>query len=118
MLFFRKQYICSVFAFDPNLAVCENFFLPNRNRAFQFANCPLAGFKRGAAVWGADRDNDAGLADFQAAGAMNDANVGDVESLVSLCSQSFHLAQSHRLLRFLKEIKRTTAPGPFAPLAA
>src|SRR5436853_4177574 len=105
------------FAFDPNLAVCENCFLPNRNGALQFANCPLAGFKISTSVWGADGDNDAGVADFQAAGAMNDADVGDVESLVSLFTQSFHLAQGHRLVGFVNEVERAAAAGPFARIA-
>src|SRR2546430_2140774 len=94
------------FAFNPNLAVGENFFLPNRNGAFQFANGPLAGFKGSTSVRSADGDNDAGFADLQAAGAMNDADVGDVESLVSLCSQSFHLTQSHQLVSFVNEMER------------
>src|SRR6266446_5768329 len=90
-------------AFDPNLAVGENFFLPNRHGAFQFANRPLASFESGSPVRSADGDNDAGFADFQAAGAMDDADMGDVESLVSLFAQSFHLAQSHRLVCFVNE---------------
>src|SRR6266568_5954704 len=102
------------FAFDPNLAIFKNFFLPNRNGAFQFANGPLAGFKGSTSVRSADGDNDAGLADLQAAGAMNDADVGDVESLVSLCSQSFHLTQSHRLVSFVNEMQRAAALRPFA----
>ena len=45
---------------------------------------------------------------------MNDADVGDVESLVSLCSQSFHLTQSHRLVSFVNEMERAAALRPFA----
>src|SRR2546428_13448554 len=101
-------------AFDPNLAVCENFFLPNRHGAFEFADGPFAGFKCSSAVRSADGDNGAGLADFQAAGAMNDADVGDVESLVSLFAEALHLAQSHRLVGFVNEIERAAAFRPFA----
>src|SRR2546429_41644 len=107
----------AAFALNPNLPILKHFFLPNRNGAFQFANCPLAGFKGSTSVRSADGDNDAGLADFQTAGAMNDADVGDVESLVSLPAQSFHLAQSHRLVGFVNEIECAAATCPFARIA-
>src|SRR5438094_10560779 len=101
-------------AFNPHFAVLENFFLPNRNGAFQFADGPFAGFKGSTSVRSADGDNDAGFADLQAAGAMDDADMCDVESLVSLFAESFHLAQSHRFVGFVNELECEAALRPFA----
>jgi TolB-like protein/DNA-binding winged helix-turn-helix (wHTH) protein len=78
------EYFQQAIALDPNFAVCKNFFLPNRDCAFQFANRPFAGFKGSATMRSAHRNHHAGFANFQAAGAMDDADVGDVKFLMSL----------------------------------
>ncbi len=103
--------------FHPNLTVFKNFFLPNRHGAFEFADGPLAGFEGRAAVRRADGYDDARLADFQTTGAMHDADVRDVELFVNVRAQFFHLAQSHRFVSFVHEIKCAPPLGPFARVA-
>ena len=61
-----------------------------------------------------DADHDACLANFQTARAMHDAEVGDVEFFVCLCTQFFHFAQSHRRISFVNQVERAAAFGPFA----
>src|SRR6185295_10744757 len=102
------------FTFHPNLAVCENLFLPNRHGAFEFADGPLAGLERGAAVRRADGDDDAGLADFGATSAMDDADVRDLETLVGLASESFELAERHWRVSFVDQMKGAASARPLA----
>ena len=76
---------------DPRFAVFVDFFFPDRNGAFEFADGPLAGFEGCFAVWGAHGDYDACFADLEAAGAMDDTDVRDVETFMCFDAQTLHL---------------------------
>ena len=65
------------FSFHPNLAVFKEFLLPNRHRAFQLTNGPLAGCKCCPPMRSADRDYNAGLANFQPARPVHDPDVAN-----------------------------------------
>src|ERR1043165_535307 len=70
-------FICGRYPFS---AVCVDFFFPDGNGAFEFADGPFAGFERRLPMRRADGDYDASLADLEFAGAMDDADVRDVET--------------------------------------
>src|ERR1700693_4026922 len=59
-------------AVGPDGAVFEVFLFPNRNRALEGIDGVAAGVERRGPVRGADRDEHAGLADFEAAEAVGD----------------------------------------------
>src|SRR5581483_7261062 len=105
------------FPFHPHLAVGKDFLFPNRHGAFVFANGPFASFEGAASVRRADADHHARLADFQAAGAVDDANMIDVEFRVSLLAYLSHLAQGHRFVSLVNQVERAAAFGPFARVA-
>src|SRR5215218_9874588 len=88
-------------AFDPDLAVLEELFLPDGDGAFEFSDGPLAGFEGGAAVRGADTDDDGGLADLGAPRAVDDADVRDVETPVRLFAEPAQLGERHRGVGFV-----------------
>src|ERR671939_2153091 len=110
--FFRRS-----FAFDPHFAVLVKLFLPDRDASLEFKNGPLAGLEGGAAVWGADADDDAGFAYLKATRSMNDPDVGDLEADVSFAAQSLHLAQGHRRVGFVDEVKSLATARPFTHVA-
>src|SRR5690349_25132283 len=66
--------LCAFLWQNPFFAVGVDFFLPDRNGAFEFANGPFAGLERRLPVWGADADHDARFADLEFAGAVADAD--------------------------------------------
>src|ERR1051326_8113201 len=93
-LFLQEIFFCALCAFlwhNPFFPVFEDFFLPDRNSAFEFFDGPLAGLKSGLAVWGAGGNHDAGLADFKSSGTMNDPEVSDVEAPVRFGPRTLHL---------------------------
>src|SRR5882672_10065987 len=103
--------------FDPHLAVCKNFLFPNRHSALEFADGPLAGFECGVAMWGTDSDHHARLANFQPASAVHDADVGNIESLVSFAPESLEFALGHRRVGLINQKKRSSPAGPLTRVA-
>src|SRR4051812_9469463 len=104
-------------ALDPDLAVLEELLLPDGDGALEFAYGPLAGFKRRAAVRGADRDDDRSLADVGAPRAVDDADVRDMETLVRLAPEASHLGERHRGVGFVDEVERAASFRPLACVA-
>src|SRR5215213_5573211 len=99
---FHKNPVCAFCAFlwliplcllwlNPGFAVVENFFLPDGHGAFELFDGPFAGLEGGVTVWGAGGDYYARLADLDAAGAVHDAQVSDVELLVCFSTETLHL---------------------------
>lgn len=58
---------------------------------------------------GTDGDEDAGLADFEAAEAVNDGEPVDGEGFAHVVANFAHFDERHRLVGFVFEIKRTFA---------
>src|SRR2546426_1474969 len=102
------------FAFDPDLAIFEDFFFPDGNYLLQFANGPLAGFEGRVAVRSADGDDHAGLSYFQTSSAMNNADVRDLKALMRFMSQPLQLAQGHGRVGFIDQIKCSAPARPLA----
>ena len=71
--------------------ICVDFFLPDRDGAFEFFDGPLAGCEGGSTVRGADGDYDARFADLEPACAVHDADVSDVELFVRFNAEALHL---------------------------
>jgi len=63
---------------------------------------------------GADGDKDAGLADFEAAEAMNDCETVDGELLMDARSDFMELGEGHGFVRFVFEIESTAIFGVVA----
>src|SRR6516162_7230856 len=104
----------SGFSFHPDLTILENFLLPDRYDAFQLAYGPLASLESGATMRRAYCDDDAGFADLQSPGAMNYADVRNIEPLARLASQTPHFAQGHRRVGFVNQVERSPSLRPFA----
>ena len=66
--------------FDPNFPVGVDFFLPDRNRSFQFSDQPLACGERRLSMRCRDRDHDTCLADLEFSNPMNDPDIRDLKS--------------------------------------
>jgi len=64
-------------------------------------------------MWRANADHDAGLADLQTSSAMHNAEVRDVEFLMSLRSKPLQFTNCHRFVRFVDEVERAPAFRPF-----
>src|SRR5438876_1237352 len=62
----------------------------------------------------ADGDDHARLTNFQTAGAMHDADVGDVETFVGFACQPAQFAHGHWRVRFVDQVQRAATAGPLA----
>lgn len=57
-------------------------------------------------MWGANGDEHAGFADFQAAQAMNDGNAMDAILFVEFCRDFTHFGERHGFVGFVVQVKR------------
>src|SRR5579872_4079268 len=93
-------------AIGPNGAVFEEFFLPDRDGAFESVNQPAAGVKGSGAMGGGDHDQDTGFPYLKATEAVNDGEVTNGEFGHGLGSKISHLFSSHWFVGFILKIKR------------
>ncbi len=93
------------FAIGPDSAVFKVLLLPNGNGALKGVNGEAAGVKGGTAMGRADRDEDAGLADFETAEAMNDGHSVNGEFFVELGRDFSHFGKGHGFVSFVVEIE-------------
>ena len=82
------------FAVGPNGAIFEILLFPDGDGAFEGVDGEAAGVEGGGAMRGADGDEDAGFADFQAAETVGDGDAVDGEFLVDGAAISRILASA------------------------
>jgi hypothetical protein len=97
------------FAVGPDGAVGEIFFFPDGNGALERVDGEAAGFEGGGTVGCADSDEDAGLANFEAAETVRDGDPIDGEFCVDVGGDFFQLRERHRFVGFVVEIERAAA---------
>jgi len=90
-------------------AADEEFLFPDGYGAFQSVNGVTASVEGGGAVRGADRDENAGVADFEAAEAVHDRKVMDCEASVNVRGDFAQLGVGHGLVGFVLEIEGALA---------
>ena len=102
------------FAISPDGAVFEVLLFPNGDSALKGVNGEAAGIECGSAMGRADGDEDTGLADFQAAEAMNDGYTVDAIFFVELRGDLAHFGESHGFVGFVVEIESGAIVGLIA----
>src|SRR4051812_31364476 len=98
----------------PNGTVFEILLFPDRNCLLQGVYQPTASVEGGGAVGRSDRDENAALADLNAAQAMDDPGIAGGELLQRLRDQLFHLLQRHLLISFIFQVKRLASSAVVA----
>src|SRR6202043_3071885 len=98
----------------PDGAVDEVLLLPDGDGLLEGVDDPAAGFEGGAAVGGGDRDEDAGLADFKPAQAMDEDDVADAEAGDGFGGERAHLFERHLLVGLVVEEEGLAAAGVVA----
>src|SRR4029077_8943762 len=68
-----------------------------------------AGIESGGAMGGADGDEPAGVADFQATEAVDDGEAMNFELLANLSADFAHLGVGHGFVSFVLEVERALA---------
>src|ERR1700694_1161226 len=102
------------FAIGPDGAVFEVLLFPDGDGALKGVYGEAAGVKSGAAMSGADGDEDAGFADFESAEAVDNGNAGNGEFFVQLGGDLMHFGEGHGFVSFIVEIERGAVVGLIA----
>jgi len=105
------------FAIGPDGAVFEVFFFPDGDGALESVNGEAASVEGGGAVGRADGDEDAGLADFEAAEAMDDDDAVNFIFFVELGGDLAHFCEGHGFVGFVVEIESGAIVGLIADKA-
>src|SRR5262245_55458398 len=77
----RGGLAASVAAFDPNLAVLEEFLLPDGNDLLQFVDSIVTGIKSGSPMRRRHDHGDAGFADLHMPQPMDDRDSSNIPGL-------------------------------------
>src|SRR5256885_8954566 len=93
-------------AVGPHGAVLEVLLLPDGDSALESINQPAASVECGRAVRRCDRDQHAGFADLQAAQAVHDGYIANLEFRQRLAGQRLHFLQRHGFVRFVIQVER------------
>jgi hypothetical protein len=96
--------LIDTFTLHPYLTIREDFLFPDGDSAFEFADGPFAGLKSCPPVRSADRDDNACLANLEAASTVNYPKMRNFETLVSLAAESFKFPLGHRRVCLIDEI--------------
>src|SRR6202012_3401248 len=79
--------------------------------ALERVDCEAACVESGGAMRRADRDEDAGLADFETAETMRDSDAINGEFSVKVGGDIAQLGERHRFVGFVFEVERAPAMG-------
>lgn len=93
-------------AIGPDGAVLEVFLLPNRNSALEGVDGEAASFEGGRPVCRTDRDENAGLANFEPAKPMRNGDEVDGKFLAELDSNFSDFRKRHGFVSFIVQIER------------
>ena len=97
------------FAIGPDGAVGEKLLFPDGDGFLEGVNCVAAGIESGGAMRRADRDENAGFADFKASQAVDHGYAIDGVSGVEVSGDFLHFGQRHGFVSFVFEIERGAA---------
>ena len=98
----------------PDGAVDKGLLLPDGHGLLERVDQPAAGLEGLRAMRRGDHDQHAGLADLQAAEAVNDRDVAHAEAGDGLVRQLLHLLGGHLFVGFVVEMERAAAAGVVA----
>src|SRR5208337_4535382 len=99
------------FAVGPDRSILKIFLFPDWYGALESVDGKAAGIEGGGTMRGADSNEDAGFADFEAAEAVNDGDPVDGEFFVDQLANFFHLGEGHWFVGFVLEVQGASPVG-------